>query len=251
MYSKSSKPRSNRRRSPQPSRRRPTAERNVKPLPPSLPNAFNDVSTQIWDIDRVKSFTITTVEEILQKRNVPKHRTRTPSLEITVPAIEAMRYSPLRREIAALIATSMDQANTDLAHPSYLNILQQLTEDEVRILSAFPGIGRVLPMAHLWNNLPGGQAQKLHRNILPAEIARVCRIKSRLPLYIDNLTRMQLIHEPDGVKIGDARIYSNLVRQGFCSKILEQPGLRKNTSLERRTIALTEAGETFRNVCLI
>ncbi|MEM7329321.1 MAG: DUF4393 domain-containing protein [Pseudomonadota bacterium] len=251
MYTKTSKQRSNRRRSTPPTRRRESPDRNVKPLPPSLPNAFNEVSAQIWDLDRVKAFTITTVEEILQQRNVPKHQTRTPNLEITIPAIEAMRYSPLRREIAALIATSMDQANADFAHPSYLNILQQLTEDEIRILRAFPGIGRVLPMAHLWNNLPGGQAQKLYRNILPADIARVCKTKSRLPLYIDNLTRLQLIHEPDGVKIGDARIYANLVRQGFCTKILEQPGLRKNTSLERRTIALSEAGETFRNVCLI
>ncbi|MEO1018653.1 MAG: hypothetical protein AAFY56_13325, partial [Pseudomonadota bacterium] len=36
------------------------------------------------------------------------------STEITIPAIEAMRYSPLRREIVALIASTMDRQNADL-----------------------------------------------------------------------------------------------------------------------------------------
>ena len=162
-----------------------------------------------------------------------------------------MRYSPLRREIAALIATSMDHENAEFAHPSFLNILQQLTKDEVRILHAFPDIGRVLPMAHLWLDLTGDHAKKLHRNIMPAAIANVCETKSRLPLYIDNLSRLQLIHQPDGVKIGDARIYSNLLRQGFCARILDKPNIRRNTTLERHSIALSEAGETFRKVCLI
>ncbi|MEL7110472.1 MAG: DUF4393 domain-containing protein [Pseudomonadota bacterium] len=194
---------------------------------------------------------MSTVEEILAKRNVPKTQICAPSLEITIPAIEAMRYSPLRRQIAALIASTMDRENAHAAHPSFLNILQQLTADEVRILGAFPSTGRVLPMAHLWVSLSGDHAELLHRNIMPASIANLCETKSRLPLYIDNLTRLQLLHEPDGVKIGDSRIYSDLLRQDFCANILEQPHIRKKSTLEKHTIAMSDVGETFRKVCLI
>lgn len=217
----------------------------------TLPNALSEVSSKIWDLAKVKAFTINAVEEILEKRRVPKHQICSPSLEITIPAIEAMRYSPLRHEIAALIASTMDREYADVVHPSFLNILQQLTADEVQILSNFPGTGRVLPMAHLWMTLSDAHAEVLYRNIVPPDLADLCNNKQRLPLYIDNMIRLKLLHEPEGVKIADRRIYSNLMRQRFCRRILEQPNIRRNSSLEKHTLALSAVGDTFRKVCLL
>lgn len=231
------------RRRPKP---RPTPSK-VEPLPKTL----STVSAKIWGLAEVKSYTIDMVEEVLEARKVPKHRVCSPSLEITIPAIEAMRYSPLRREIAALIASTMDRENAEIAHPSFLSLLQQMTEDEVRILAAFPDVGRVLPVANLWMSLSEDHAEILHRNIMPKSIAKLCANKSRLPLYIDNLVRLKLLHEPEGVKIGDARIYSNLLRQGFCAQILEEPKVRKHSTLEKHTIALSNVGDTFRRACLL
>lgn len=199
---------------------------------------------------QVQAYIVGTVEEILERRQVPKHRVCSPSLEITIPAIEAMRYSPLRHEIAGLIASTMDADNADQAHPSFLSILRQLTEDEVRILAAMPSNGRLLPLANLWINLPGDRTECVLRNIAPAALAKLCRVKARIPQYIDNLMRLQLIHEPSGVKIKDARPYSNLMRQGFAVELLKDPKLRRSTTLEKRTIALSGIGEAFRNVCL-
>lgn len=229
---------------------RSLASRRERSTSVALPNALNELSSKIWDLTDVKAYMVETVEDILGQRGVPKTEICSPSLEITVPAIEAMRYSPHRREIAALIASTMDRENASIAHPSFLNILQQLTEDEVRILAAFPNAGRVLPMAHLWMNVSREHAEILYRNIIPASIARLCTMKTRIPMYIDNLSRLQLLHEPEGLKIGDARIYSNLLRQDFCTQILEPPQIRKNSSLEKHTIALSDVGETFRKVCL-
>ncbi|MEO1661326.1 MAG: DUF4393 domain-containing protein [Pseudomonadota bacterium] len=215
-----------------------------------LPIALNDVSDQIWDMSKVQSFTVAAVEEILERREVPKHRVCTPSMEITIPAIEAMRYSPLRREIAGLIASTMDQENADQAHPAFLNLLGQLTTDEIAILGAFPGEGRLLPMAHLWLMNGGDYVEVIHRNIVPGALARLCKSKSRMPLYIDNLIRLQLLHEPKDVKIRDARPYSSLLRQDFCQRLMEASAVRRNSSLEKRVLSLTATGEAFRKVCL-
>ena len=231
--------------------RRRTPAQPIQTKVDPLPKTLSTVSAKIWGLAEVKSYTIGMVEEVLDARKVPKHRVIAPSLEITVPAIEAMRYSPLRREIAALIASTMDRENADIAHPSFLTILQQMTEDEVKVLAAFPDVGRVLPVANLWMSLSDDHAEILHRNIMPKSIAKLCANKSRLPLYIDNLVRLKLLHEPEGVKIGDARIYSNLLRQGFCARILEQPRVRKHSTLEKHTIALSSVGDTFRRACLI
>lgn len=215
-----------------------------------LPSTFSDLSSRIWDMNQVQAYIVATVEDILERRQVPKHRVCSPSLEITIPAIEAMRYSPLRHEIAGLIASTMDADNSDAAHPSFLNILRQLTEDEVRILAAFPSNGRLLPLANVWINLGGERTEVLYRNVAPAALAKLCSSKSRLPQYIDNLLRLQLLHEPNGVKIKDARPYSNLMRQGFCVDLLSDQKLRRSSTLEKRAIALSGIGEAFRNVCL-
>lgn len=216
----------------------------------TLPSTFSDLSSRIWDLAQVQSYIVGTVEEILEQRQVPKSRVCTPSLEITIPAIEAMRYSPLRREIAGLIASTMDREHADNAHPAFLNVLRQLTEDEVRILAAFPGDGRLLPMANLWLTHAGDQTEVLHRNIVPGALARLCKSKSKIPLYIDNLIRLQLLHEPKNVSIRDSRPYSNLMRQNFCQDFLEANHVRRNSSLEKRALALSATGEAFRKVCL-
>ncbi|MEM9842967.1 MAG: hypothetical protein AAF767_09960, partial [Pseudomonadota bacterium] len=83
------------------SRNRTNKPQNSTPYAPALPNALGALSTQIWDLEDVKAFAIRTVDEILQKRNVQQDVLCPPNLEITIPAIEAMRYSPLRREMAA------------------------------------------------------------------------------------------------------------------------------------------------------
>lgn len=250
MNVKQSMRRSSRRTPKTSARRTPTQLPQISRVD-ALPTAFRDMSENIWEMDAVKAYTIRTVEEILEARKVPKHQICAPSSEITIPAIEAMRYSPLRREIVALIASTMDQQNADAAHPSFLTILQQLTEDEIQILAAIPSAGRVLPAANLWVNVSNDHAEILHRNIMPRSIADLCRNKSRLPLYIDNLIRLQLLHEPEGAKIGNARVYANLMRQGFCARLLENPRVRKHSSLEKRTIALTDIGDTFRQMCLV
>ncbi|MEL6757875.1 MAG: Abi-alpha family protein [Pseudomonadota bacterium] len=229
------------------SRQTKTARSQSYPLVDTL----NSVSSQIWALEAVKAYTIETVEKVLKIRRVPKHRVCAPSLEVTIPAIEAMRYSPLRREIAALIASTMDRDNADVAHPSFLNMLQQLTQDEVNILRAFPDPGRVLPVANLLVNLQKGYTEILHRNIIPQSIAELCTAKSKLPFYIDNLTRLHLLHEPHGVKIDDARIYADLLRQEFCERSLQSAKVRKRSMLEKHTLSLTIYGDLFRKTCFV
>lgn len=220
-----------------------------QPVKGSLPASLGDLSSQIWDHAAVKNYLIHTVDEILKQRNVPSHRVISPNMEITIPAIEAMRYSGLRREIAGLIASTMDRDNANNAHPSFLNTLSQLTRDEIRILSIMPRPSRVFPVANLWISYSARKTEILHRNIIPASIARLCEVKSRIPIYIDNLLRLQLIEEPDGVRVEDNRLYSQLTHQKFCDELLSEPHIRRNTKLEKRTIVISGMGEMLAQVC--
>ena len=236
-------------------RRRDTGRPRARPMAPTSeqalsPAVFQDLSAKVWDLNQVQAFIVRAVEETLERRNVPKHRVCSPKMEVTIPAIDAMRYSPLRNEIAALIASTMDADHAEDAHPSYLNILRQLTEDEVRILASLPSGGRLMPLANLWRDVGAGHTEIIFRNIAPASLAKICASKSRLPHYIDNLMRLQLIQEPNGVRIKDNKVYSNMMRQRFCARVSADRAQRQSLSLEKRAFALSASGEMFRKVCL-
>lgn len=171
-------------------------------------------------------------------------------MTVAVPAIEAMRYSPLREQIAALIATSMDASRAHEVHPSFIEMLKQITMDEVRILKAMPAHGLVLPMAHVNYIVGRNRVISGHRNVIPAALAQVCEAKRSLPYYIDNLIRMNAIETPQNLCIDDDRRYRELLGQPFVSSFAAAATSERKVEVEKTLVGLTNFGETFRRVCL-
>jgi len=236
----------------QPSKKGAKASAEIVDIHPSAPAPLDmtRLSREVWDMARIQDFMVKTINDILSLRRVPRDQTTSPGMDITVPAIEAMRYSPLRREIAALIATTMDARKRDTAHPSFLNILGQLTRDEIRLLDTMPEKDRLLPIANLYVDVGRGRTEVLYRNIIPEPLSQVCEGKSRVPQYIDNLRRLQLIEEPKEFVMPDGKIYSQIVKQPFCKAIVEARGQKHKTRIERRVICLSDFGAAFRDVCI-
>jgi len=212
--------------------------------------ALEDVSDEVWGLPEIEAFTVRAVETVLRRRGIAMDDMKRPNMEIAVPAIEAMRYSPLREEIATLIASSMDAATEAVAHPAFLSILRQLTRDEVGMLERLPPQGQFIPMANVYVTTAREQVRVVQRNVVPAELAGVCEHPDRIAGYIDNLIRLQLVHEPDGVPLPDASFYSPLTRQEACQSVLRDRNLRRRSRIEKRILAITDFGESFRRVCL-
>lgn len=212
--------------------------------------AFEDVSDEVWGLPEIEAFTIQSVELVLRRRGIDTGAMKRPNMEIAAPAIEAMRYSPLRDEIATLIASSMDATTENDAHPAFLAILKQVTRDEVRILSNLPPPEQFIPAANVYVTTSKNQARIVQRNVVPRELADVCDNPQRVPGYVDNLIRLQLLHEPEGAPVPDAAIYSALLKQEACQSVLRDRNLRRRSRIERRILAITDFGDTFRRVCL-
>lgn len=203
-----------------------------------------------WDWTRIQEYTVGAIQEILASRTVPPDRMTSPRLDIAIPAIEAMRYSGLKREFALLIAATMDSGLTDDAHPSFIEILKQLTLDEVRIISGFPDVGQVLPFANINYLDRSGRILSSLRYIVPEHIARVCERPKALGGYIDNLLRLNIISAPAHLAITDERFYRELLAQTFVGTFEAgvPPGLK--ASVDRRVLALTDFGHMFRRCCI-
>lgn len=69
---------------------------------------------------------------------VPPERLQDPAPHVVVPALMAVAYTTageLRAMFAALLAKSMDSATAGDVHPSFVEVIKQLTPDEARVLS--------------------------------------------------------------------------------------------------------------------
>lgn len=69
--------------------------------------------------------------------NVPEENISAPSMQIAVPALQANSYledDQLRGMFANLLAASMNKETKELAHPSFVNVLNQLSPEEAIII---------------------------------------------------------------------------------------------------------------------
>jgi hypothetical protein len=262
MSRKKNKSRRKRRTSTSPSRapipRQASAKTHVSIIEPArLPAPDDLVSKQLssiadisWDWNRIQDFTVKTVNDVLKRRYGEGAPLVEPRRDISVPAIEAMRYSPLKYEMAYLIASTMSETSAEHAHPAYIEILKQLTADEIRIIAAMPAAEHVLPILDV-NYVD--RARKVHlaiRNIVPPTIAHVCQNMRAIAGYIDNLTRLNLVNTPSGFVIRETHHYTPLLDQEFVRSIGREKMLHLEPKLDRKVLSLTAFGESFRACCI-
>lgn len=215
-----------------------------------LGSVLKAAAAEIWEPAEIQAFVTKRVDTILEERGVPVNKIQPPRLDIAVPALEAMRYSQLRNEIAALIATSMDTRSSSNVHPSFIEILRQLTGDELAILGAMPAQESVVAIGHIHEALSQGRTRIVHRNIIPPNLALICQDRACIPAYIDNLLRLKLVNVPSGLAISEKGPYEALLKNDFCRPYFETRRKPKKYRLERSLIAITDLGERFRNACL-
>jgi Abortive infection alpha len=210
-------------------------------------SALNEL---VPDWTNLMVFVQTTIAEAVAFQRIPADRLLEPRLDIAVPALEAIRYSALKREFALLIASTMDPARTDKAHPAFVEFLRQLTQDEVNLVASLPDPAQVLPMVNLHLLNSDGTIASSLRHIIPLAYARRCDRKSGIPGYIDNLTRLNIISIPAQLQIKEEAHYRDLLKQSFVSKHVQsiQPPLKPK--IERELVRLTEFGQQFRKCCM-
>ena len=136
---------------------------------------------------------------------IPGSRRRAPALAFAAQALAgSMRYgSTLRERYLNLLAAAMDSDTAARVHPAFLEVLRQLTPDEVRIISTVPA-RRPLPAADRRRALPASASGCRPSSALqPARHRRrAASSPSGSPLYIDNLCRLGLA-ELRPVRIAD------------------------------------------------
>ncbi len=216
------------------------------------------VSGLVWGYDQIKEFVGTRVAEKL--RDVPEDRLRTPEPNVAGPALESLRYTghkdDLRELYAALLATAMDAETMAQAHPSFVEIIRQLSSDEAKILRNLAYIGAA-PLIDVrdQNDTPpkGGHWILKHFSLVPYGTG--CTNPELGPSYMVNLQRLGLVELRENYRLNprDGKdLYQELnehpVVKTLVDQVVAQPGHRPD--IWQGAIHLTPLGEQFCHACI-
>lgn len=175
-----------------------------------------------------------------------------PEAYVAVPAIQAISYSmdndDLRNLYANLIAKSMNVDTKDSVHPSFVEIIKQLSPLDA-ILFKTISISSINPMINInltFKNKSGMVA--LVKNITLINIAS----EKDISISIDNLVRLKLIDVPFDAYYSDENIYKpfyNLVTYKSYEAEYDT-STEYDLSMDKKIIAVTDMGKSFYDVCV-
>jgi len=153
-----------------------------------------------WLINGEESLRLT-AEALREKvAKIPEDKQCEPEPYVAVPAIQQIAYcydsAELRDMYANLLAASMNADRKWEVHPSYVDIIKQLTPDEAKLLSRCPNSSyEYKPVIDLKIKLAEINAGE--RTILRnySNIAdEICEHPENINRYLDNLNRLKIIN---------------------------------------------------------
>ena len=94
--------------------------------------ALAPISLVVWGYDKISDFLENKVADKLE--NIPEESITTPPLNVVGPAVEALKFTghdeTLQDMFANLIANSLDSRTALEAHPSFVDIIKNISSDE-------------------------------------------------------------------------------------------------------------------------
>ncbi len=95
-------------------------------------------SAIVWGYDKISSYLDEAIPQYFKNKKISEEKIISPDPAIAVPAIEAMRYTNkgiLRQMYVDILGVSMNEDTADFIHPSFAEVIKQLTPDEAKIIT--------------------------------------------------------------------------------------------------------------------
>ena len=181
-------------------------------------------------------------------RNILRIRdSQTDSKESLFPLI-FMNSEELRNLYANLLAKSMYIDTKELVHPSFVEIIRQMSPIDALIFKTIMGRA-VNPMINLIMKNEKGTFRTIVTNVTDINIAP----QELIGVSIDNLTKQNLLSVPDDGFYSDEKVYDSILQTEFYEK---QKYLNRRTvdgfefTYTKKMINNTNLGRLFYKVCV-
>lgn len=181
-----------------------------------------------------------------------------PEPYVAVPALQSISYSmdskELRNLYANLLARSMTDTEKEKVHPSFVEIIRQLTPEEAKILKLFAQES-TYPLIELRcvDQLPKIFTQKTYSVVIHnfTSIGDDICGATNISVCLENLTRLKLINIFENKAMAESNLYKSLENDPFIVDMMKQ-ALPDNHKWEihRKMFSVTDYGRQFIDICV-
>lgn len=219
-----------------------------------IPQTINAALAPLRQWIAQKEYNVAETKKLLAQKleKVEYDKIVSPESYVAVPAIQAIAYSmnseELRNLYANLLAKSMYIDTKELVHPSFVEIIRQMSPIDALIFKTIMGRA-VNPMINLIMKNEKGNFITIVTNVTDINIAS----QELIGVSIDNLTKQNLLSVPDDGFYSDEKVYDSILQTEFYEK---QKNLNRRTvdgfefTYTKKMINKTNLGSLFYKVCV-
>ncbi len=212
--------------------------------------ALSPLQAMVWGYEKIGGWLSSALEEKLKK--VPLDKVKTPDPAVAGPCIEALRFTAenidLREMYANLIAKSMIVGTSHTAHPSFVEIIKNLSSDEALLFKLFTS-RHSNPTIDIEMQLPDQIGTHIiERNAIIVDQFTRNRLNplADISAGITNLERLGLITIPPSRTYVNRDLYKPLKEQ-FAARY-EKSNIK--LKFKERILEITPFGLIFKRACI-
>lgn len=219
-----------------------------------VPKTINAILAPLRKWIAYREYSVAEIEKILALKleNIPPEKIVSPEPYVAVPALQAISYSidneELRNLYANLLANAMNSDTKNSVHPSFVEIIKQLSPLDAQIFNIIYK-NTVNPLINLdRRNKETSGTSNVVKNITLINIAPV----EYISISIDNLSRLKLIDIPSDGYYSNEDLYKPFydleIYQRY-NKMFIDPNPDK-LEIDKKVIGKTEIGKLFYTICV-
>lgn len=216
-----------------------------------IPRAINAAFSELdkWILN--KEYAVDETKKLLAQKleNVNPDKIVEPEPYVAVPAIQALSYSMNNKELrdlyATLLAKAMNSDTKDLVHPSFVEVIKQMSPIDAAIFKIITESDDT-PLIDLWIQT-NSYDQYNSYNI--SWITSYNYLEVRLSL--DNLSRLGLIEIPSNMHYTDDTIYNIIRETEYYKEIKKQLQSMHGKIMEtQKCLRCTSFSSVFYGICI-
>lgn len=204
-----------------------------------------------------KNDVIEIVKEVIE--SIPEDKRIRPNKRIFVPLIQHLSYSMeeecIKELYKKLLKSTMNSENANKIHPAFLNILSQLSSDEIKILNEFTLDAKhnePLISMRMKNNREEGLGITLVKYFSDIGYGK-CENPNNICKYLENLERLKIIEIPFGLKFTDDINYDKLINHSSLKSVRDEIQSKYGVNIifdyDKMIFRLTNFGIDFITCC--
>lgn len=221
----------------------------------SIHLALAPVAALVWGYEQIQQY----LSETLARRlmHVPTERIITPSPVIAGPILEALRFvgtvEELRDLYANLLASSMDRSTASNTHPSFVEVIKNLSPDDARIIRLFASRLHY-PVIDIRARTPVDRTGRYHYRLVVVNHSSLGELakceRDATGTYLDNLCRLGLLHIQEDELT--AKAYDGIVDEKELEELRKEIEAEKDWEMQivRKGVRITNFGINFLQSCL-